>query len=612
MIDPTYVLAFIFIMFRLSAFFMMVPVFFPSGTPNIVKISFTAIIAFLLLPVVDNSIVHSINNSFGIFVFTANEVITGIILGYLTKLCFEFIRMAGQLMDFHIGFSMSNFFDPSIGENVTLIGRITYLFGVLIFLLIDGHHMLIRALAHSFDVIQLGKFMLSNKSIMLVLEAFISFFKIGVMISIPITIIILMTNLILGLVSRSVPQINVMILGLPIKILVGLLSFSIAIPILIKMMLSGFDNIPHIINTFFKTAPLMIIFADSGGEKTEEATPKKKSDAKKKGQVARSKEIGLAFTLLVSTLVLAILGNRLVSELGRTIYIFFNDYLNLSFTYNSIFGVLIISLYRIMVVFLPFAVPIMLIGIAISYMQTGYVFTLEPLKPDLKKLNPITGLKKLFSVRSIFEMFKSLVIVCVLIYVGYKFLIGNYNDILNFANIRIEAVTFYMGKLTVSLFFKISLIMIVIAIADFAFQRRQHKKDLRMSKQEIKEEFKQMEGDPLIKSKIKEKQRSMAMKRMMQNVPDATVVVTNPTHFAVAIRYDEKIDEAPVVIAKGADYVSLKIKEIAKENNVPIIENKPLARLLYKEVDIDEEIPSDMYQAVAEILAIVYRLKYNG
>jgi len=180
---------------------------------------------------------------------------------------------------------------------------------------------------------------------------------------------------------------------------------------------------------------------------------------------------------------------------------------------------------------------------------------------------------------------------------------------MRYGSLRMEVILGNFGNLVIDIFFKISIIMLIISVADYAYQRYKHNKDLKMSMQEIKEEYKQQEGDPQIKSKIRQKQREMASSRMMQAVPDATVVITNPTHLAVAIKYEQGGEGAPIVVAKGADNVAIKIKEIAKENDIPIIENKPLARLIYKELDLDTEIPADMYQAVAEILALVYKLK---
>lgn len=215
----------------------------------------------------------------------------------------------------------------------------------------------------------------------------------------------------------------------------------------------------------------------------------------------------------------------------------------------------------------------------------------------------------MFSARTVVELIKDISLVSIVGYVGFKFLKDNYSAIINLNNLRFHILLEAFGKFAFSIFFKITLIMVVIALADFIFQKRQFKKDMKMTKQEIKEEFKQMEGDPQIKGKIKQKQREMAMKRMMQSVPDATVVITNPTHFAVALRYKDGIDSAPRLVAKGADYVAIKIKEKAKDSDVPIVENKPLARLIYNEVELDSEIPVEMYQAVAEILAVVMKLK---
>ena len=217
----------------------------------------------------------------------------------------------------------------------------------------------------------------------------------------------------------------------------------------------------------------------------------------------------------------------------------------------------------------------------------------------------------MFSVRTVVELLKDLVLVTIVGVVGYKFLKSRYVDILNLNILRFPILLDTFRQLAVSIFFKITLVMIFVAIADFVFQKKQFKKDMRMTKQEVKEEFKQEEGDPQIKGKIKQKQREMAMRRMMQSVPDATVVITNPTHLAVALKYDENEKGAPKVIAKGADYVAIKIKEKARESNVPIMENKPLARLIYKEVELDEEIPVSMYEAVAQILAVVMKLNKN-
>ena len=288
---------------------------------------------------------------------------------------------------------------------------------------------------------------------------------------------------------------------------------------------------------------------------------------------------------------------------------FLNNYLTITFNENTFKTLLLVSLMKFGIIILPIVIPIMLMGVVASLMQSGFIFTNEPLKPDLKKLDPISGFKKIFSMRSVVDLLKNLAIVTTISIIAYNFIKSNYLDIMTYGSLKIEAILGVFGSLVVDIFFKISIVMLIISIIDFAYQKYKHNKELKMSMQEIKEEYKQQEGDPQIKSKIRQKQREMASSRMMQQVPDATVVITNPTHLAIAIKYEQGGEGAPIIVAIGADNVAIKIKEIASDNDIPIIENKPLARLIYKELDVGSEIPTDMYQAVAEILALVYKLK---
>lgn len=587
-------------------FFLVVPVFFPNGTPNTVKTGLTLVMAYILVPGIDYSGIHTINNNMSFIINCMNEAVAGLTLGFIVNLCFMSVRVAGNLMDFQMGFSMMTMFDPNSSSNTTLMERLLYWFSMVVFFIVDGHHMLIKALMESFSVIKLGNFFLSQDSINVIIRVFIEYFGIGLKIAIPIVLIIFITDLTLGLIGRTVPNLNLMILSLPIKILVGLAAFSFALPIFLRVIENSFYGIPDAIKGFYKTIPLLIIFASD--DKTEEATPKKKSDARKKGQIPKSKDVALALTLLSSTIVLASLGGFVGNELKITMITFLNNYLTMALDYDSVQKISVIVIWRLAVIFLPIVVPIMLMGVLANFLQTGALITGEPLKPDLKKLNPISGLKRMFSMRSLVQLVKDSAIVSIVGFIGYKFIKDNYTYILTLGDLNAAGVIAAVGKLTVSIFFKITIVMVVIALADYIYQRYQFNKDLRMTKQEIKEEYKQSEGDPQIKGKIKQKQREMAMRRMMQEVPKATVVVTNPTHISVALRYEEG-QNAPMVVAKGADSVALKIKELAKENDVPIIENKPLARLMYKELEIDQEVPVEMYQAVAEILALVYKLK---
>lgn len=606
MIDIAYFTALILIFVRMSSFFIVVPIFFPKGLPNTAKVAFSLVVAYLLLPGVNYTTLN-ITNNYTLISYVACEIATGLTLGFITNLCFLSIKIAGQFIDQQIGFSMVNMFDPSSNSNVTLVEQLMYWSSLILFFTIDGHHMLIRALIESFNSISLGKFILSGDSFNLILTAFIQFFAIGLKIAIPVVFIILITDITLGLIGRTVPQLNVMILGLPIKILIGLFSFVITLPLLMNLFVTNFESIQQVIKGLFKVVPFIVIFASE--DKTEEATPKKKSEARKKGQVARSKEINLALTLLVSTLILIALGSYVGNSLLATIKMFLSNYLMTNIDYNSLQNLIFIVLWRLAIVILPVVLPIMLFGIFANFIQVGFMFSTETIKPQLSKLNPLNGFKRIFSVRTFVETLKDIAIISILGYTSYTFIRDNYTTLLNLGNTRIELLPVVFGKLVISIFFKITLIMIVIAIADFIYQKYKYNKELRMTKQEIKEEFKQQEGDPQIKSKIKQRQREMASKRMMQAVPSATVVVTNPTHIACALRYEEGKDSAPTLIAKGADNIAIKIKEIAKDNEIPIMENRALARLIYNEVELDSPIPLEMYQAVAEILAVVYKMK---
>ncbi|MFT5871347.1 MAG: flagellar biosynthetic protein FliR/FlhB [Clostridium sp.] len=609
MIDTAYYLGYIMVLLRISAFFMAIPIFFPKSTPALVKVGFCVIFTFLILPGVNYGNVKLIDNNTALIMFCVAEVITGLTLGFITKFCFFSAQMAGQLMDFQVGFSMMSIFDPVSNENVTLLGTLLYRVSIVMFFVVDGHHMLIRAIIDSFNVVDIGKFILAEGTAMMMVKIFIEFFTLGLKIAIPIILIIIITDLSMGLVSRTVPQLNVMILGMPIKMLVGLSCFVLVLPALVKLIVNSFYTMPDVIKAFYRVIPMLIIISADSGEKTEDATPKKKSDSKKKGQVAKSKELSSTITLLTVTLLLIMLGSYVLDSLKRTVSLFLSNYLILSVNEYTFRNVLLLSLMRIGLVIFPIMVPIMIMGIVASLIQSGFIFTNEPLKPDFKKLSPISGFKKIFSTRSLVDLLRNLAIVTTIAFVAYDFVKNNYLQIMNYGSLKIESILIVFGKLVIGIFFKIAIIMLIISIIDFAYQKYKHNKELKMSVQEIKEEYKQQEGDPQIKSKIRQKQREMASSRMMQEVPDATVVITNPTHLAIAIKYEQGEEAAPVVVAIGADNVAIKIKEIASSSGIPIIENKPLARLIYKELDVGSEIPADMYQAVAEILALVYKLK---
>ena len=350
------------------------------------------------------------------------------------------------------------------------------------------------------------------------------------------------------------------------------------------------------------------LFADDGGEKTEEPTGKKLSDARNKGQVAKSQELNAAFVLFIGFWSMKILGSITYREIaGYTTYIF--SHLNTTVDTETVMRLFISIVTVLLKTSFPIMIAIMIVAFAINVVQVGWHFTTEPLGFDLGKLNPINGFGKIFSKRSLVELLKSLFKILI---IGL-FLYENLQDeILQMPKLIYLDLSAGLAKIADIIFmmaFKICAIFFAMAILDYMYQKWEHHESLKMTKQEVKEEFKQMEGDPQIKGKIRQKQREMAMSRMMQEVPKADVIVTNPTHFAVALRYADGM-RAPEVIAKGQDLVALKIKEVAREAGVVIVENKPLARALYAAVEIGGTVPPELYKAVAEVLAYVYHLKH--
>lgn len=345
------------------------------------------------------------------------------------------------------------------------------------------------------------------------------------------------------------------------------------------------------------------------GEKTEKATPKKRQDERKKGRVAKSQDVNTAFLLLLTFMVLAIFGPTMKDQMTSLYSHTFTEYIHWNVNEQTIRLVML----EAFIEFAKIVAPIMLIaivaGFASNLMQAGFLFTTEPLKFDLKKIDPIQGAKRIFSIRALVELLKSFFKITLVGAVTFAVIWMYKDDMMMLSFKSIEGGLSFFGQVTMIMGFSAIVALIFLAILDFIYQKYDFEKNIRMSKQDIKDEYKNIEGDPLIRSKIKEKQRQMAMQRMMSEVPQADVVITNPTHYSVAIKYDEAKASAPIVVAKGVDYIALRIREIAKAHDVVIVENRPLARSLYDQVEINEEIPEEFYQAVAEVLAYVYRLE---
>lgn len=348
-----------------------------------------------------------------------------------------------------------------------------------------------------------------------------------------------------------------------------------------------------------------------GGEKTEDATQKKLEDVRKEGNVAKSKEIVTAATLLTLYICLRFLigfvGNQLIHTFD-TYYSMISRMINEGITISNFNKLFLNCSISIGIVIAPFLLSGLVVSILSNSLQFKFKVTTKPLQPKFSKMNPISGFKRMFSLNTLMELIKSILKIVLIAYVSYSVIVDHTDDIFLIYDIPIGQALLLMYDIILELLLKICVIFIVIAAADFLYQRWKFKDDNKMSKQEVKDEYKNTEGDPQVKGQQKQRMRQASQRRMMAAVPEADVVITNPTHFAVALSYKSGEHAAPVVVAKGADFMAGRIKEIAKENNVDIVENKPLARMLYYNVDVDAEIPPELYQAVAEVLAYVYQL----
>jgi flagellar biosynthesis protein FlhB len=345
------------------------------------------------------------------------------------------------------------------------------------------------------------------------------------------------------------------------------------------------------------------------GEKTEKATPKKRKDARKKGQTAKSQDINTAIGILAIFFFFSLSSEFIIGRILGIFKHFFQEYIGKDLTESNVVMIYIEVLMEVAKIVGPIMLVAVVAGVASNYLQIGFLFTTETIQFKLEKIDPIKGFKRIFSLRSVIEFLKSILKILIVSIITFLVLWNRLDEILILSQKTIGAALVTLVDLTVQMGLYAGGALLFLALLDYLYQKFDFEKNIRMSKQDIKDEYKNMEGDPQIKSKIKQKQREMAMSRMMQEVPGADVIITNPTHYAVALKYDESKFDAPYVVAKGVDFMAQKIKYIAKENDVMMVENRPLARTIYGQTDIGDTIPEDLFKAVAEILAYVYRTK---
>ncbi|PIE70211.1 MAG: flagellar biosynthesis protein FlhB [Deltaproteobacteria bacterium] len=348
---------------------------------------------------------------------------------------------------------------------------------------------------------------------------------------------------------------------------------------------------------------------DNMQEKTEEATPKKLEKAREEGQVGKSIEVPSVFVLMA--------GVTTLFFFSRYMYDIIVGVMFRSFSFDTVPGAsmpwFINRMYMegkaYVLALIPLMLAVVVLALASNYMQVGFLLSWKAIQPKASRINPINGFKQKFSSRSVVELLKSILKIIIIAVLTYAAVSSEFHTLVGLSGNSVAGILIFMLKVVFKMFIWILIAMLVLALFDLIFQKWKYAQDQKMTKQEVKDEFKQTEGDPQIKSRIRAIQMQAARRRMMQAVPEADVVVTNPVHLALALKYDALTMQAPKVLAKGAGPVADRIKALAAEHSIPVVENVALARNLYKSVDIDEEVPSELYQAVAELLAYVYRMK---
>ncbi len=346
------------------------------------------------------------------------------------------------------------------------------------------------------------------------------------------------------------------------------------------------------------------------GEKTEKATPKRKRDAREKGQVFKSTEVIASFSMLVMFSVFALFGTFIVQNTGDMLTEMFSGaYIQDVVTLSGISNAFRSAVRYFFIIIAPLFIAAFLSAIIFNIIQVGFLFSPQAIQPKLEKISMAKGLKRLFSSQTVMQLLKSLFKISIIVIVGYNAYKTEFGKFPELMGQNVIIGTQQAFKIILNVAFKVVIFLAILAPVDYWYQWWKYNKDLRMTKQEVKDEYKLSEGDPQIKGKIRQKQRQMSQMRMMQAVEEADVIITNPTHYAIGLKYDENENDAPVVIAKGKDFLAQKLKERAKELDIVMVENRPLAQSLYVYCEVGDEVPEDLYQAVAEILAYVYNLK---
>ena len=592
------------IMIRVSSFIVVSPVFFPKGINNIFKIIFSFAFSLILFSIIAPDIKITVQNEVQYIFLIFSEVIIGILIGIFVNLLFQLFSGIGSILDSQGGFSSAQIFDSMTNNNSSVIEKFFYWISLSVFIILNGHHYFIRAFIFSYDKIKIGDLNFTSN----LLDSFVNttfiIFRSSFMIIVPIIIVLIFVDVILGIISRIIPKINIIVISFPFKIVVTVGLLIISVKIIFNKFLSLYVDFNDLIFRIFSFAPVLFVFSD---DKTEGPTPQKIKKTREEGNVAKSAFLISAISLL-GIVIIIMMGGFILNEFKNILIHFLRDGVAYNYGPYDVVDIFKSVVFKSLMLIIVPSIVFVVLAIISNIVQTGFLITPKSLKPSFRDLNPISNIKNIFSIKALFDLFRDSIVIAILCYISYKFILDNIEEFFRISNFRIKYSFSSIVPLFMSIFLKIFMIVGVIGIVDFAIEKFRYKKKLKMTKQEVKEEFKQMEGDPEVKAQIKQRAKQIIMQNIMSNVKDSSVIITNPTHISVALRYKQGKDSAPRLVAKGINHMAYRIKEIAQENNVPIVEDKYLARFIYKNVELEEEIPQEIYKAVADILTYIFKL----
>jgi len=350
---------------------------------------------------------------------------------------------------------------------------------------------------------------------------------------------------------------------------------------------------------------------DTGQDRTEQATPKRKEDARKKGDIPRSKDLTTMMMLMAASISMITLGTRMLEGITGTMKTFFIRAADINIAARELPAIFLDALSRMIMTMLPFVLVMVIVALISPMLLSGWNFSIDAIKFKADKMNPLTGIKRVFGSNGLIEMFKTILKFLVIAVIAFFLIRNHMPEIMTIGQGDLHGSLRHVADLVTWIFLIVCSTTILIVLVDVPQQLWQHSKKLKMTRDQVKQEHKDTEGMPEVKSKIRQKQQEMAQRRMMEEVPKADVIVTNPTHYSVALKYDTENQGAPKVVAKGADEIAYKIREIGQQNHIPILETPPLARALYYSTKINQEIPAGLYKAVAQVLAYVFQIKAN-